>query len=286
MMCRRLQSSVMWIGTVRESYWSYHWLHNNGLYQYGVSIYIYILIKLEIHSSSYKPISIRRVKCTRLMHIYICNLAVFWLFKCTISLLTILYELVIRAVKRSNCFHIHGHEDKCSISNYPFMAIFAAIQIVLSQIPNFHKLSWLSIVAAVMSFAYSSIGLALSVAKVAGIHKHFLINYLYFMYICYIVLTIYLIKYYLKCWMIKSGILKYWSSVTWSGGGHDHVRTSLTGTTVGVDVTGSDKVWRSFQSIGDIAFAYAYSTVLIEIQASTITHHQLTIYNIYSDFSY
>ncbi|KAL7127646.1 hypothetical protein ABFS83_14G266000 [Erythranthe nasuta] len=128
---------------------------------------------------------------------------------------TITASISMVAVKRSNCFHIHGHEDKCSISNIPFMIIFAAIQIILSQIPNFHKLSWLSIVAAVMSFAYSSVGLGLSIAKVAG---------------------------------------------------GAHARTSLTGTTVGVDVSGSDKVWRSFQSIGDIAFAYAYSTVLIEIQ--------------------
>jgi hypothetical protein len=37
---------------------------------------------------------------------------------------------------------------------------------------------------------------------------------------------------------------------------------------VGVDVTGTEKVWRMFQAIGDIAFAYAYSNVLIEIQAS------------------
>jgi hypothetical protein len=51
-------------------------------------------------------------------------------------------------------------------------------------------------------------------------------------------------------------------------GGGSHVRTSLTGVTVGVDVTGSEKVWKTFQAIGDIAFAYAYSTVLIEIQAS------------------
>lgn len=43
--------------------------------------------------------------------------------------------------------------------------------------------------------------------------------------------------------------------------------TSVTGTQVGVGVTGTEKVWRSFQAIGDIAFAYAYSTVLIEIQA-------------------
>jgi hypothetical protein len=79
------------------------------------------------------------------------------------------FELLLyRAVKRSNCYHKHGHDAKCYISNNPFMIIFACIQIVLSQIPNFHKLSWLSIVAAVMSFAYSSIGLGLSIAKIAG----------------------------------------------------------------------------------------------------------------------
>lgn len=48
-------------------------------------------------------------------------------------------------------------------------------------------------------------------------------------------------------------------------------RTSLTGVTVGVDVTAADKVWRCFQAIGDIAFAYAYSNVLIEIQVSLQT---------------
>lgn len=128
---------------------------------------------------------------------------------------TITASISMVAVKRSNCFHKYGHDVKCKTSNYPFMVIFACIQIVLSQIQNFHKLSWLSILAAIMSFAYSSIGLGLSVAKAAG------------------------------------------------GG---PVRTSLTGVTVGVDVSGSEKVWRTFQAIGDIAFAYAYSTVLIEIQ--------------------
>lgn len=44
--------------------------------------------------------------------------------------------------------------------------------------------------------------------------------------------------------------------------------TALTGTAVGVDVSASEKVWKVFQAIGDVAFAYAYSTVLIEIQAS------------------
>ncbi|XP_059631199.1 amino acid permease 6-like [Cornus florida] len=134
---------------------------------------------------------------------------------------TITASISMVAVKRSNCFHKNGHDVKCSISNYPFMSIFAVIQIVLSQIPNFHKLSWLSIVAAIMSFAYSSIGLGLSIAKVVG---------------------------------------------------GEPVRTSLTGVAVGVDVSGSEKVWRTFQAIGDIAFAYAYSTVLIEIQDTLKSH--------------
>ncbi|GER31146.1 amino acid transporter [Striga asiatica] len=134
---------------------------------------------------------------------------------------TITASISIVAVKRSNCFHKQGHKAACNVSNYPYMGLFAGIQIILSQIPNFHELSWLSIMAAVMSFAYSTIGLGLSIAKVAG---------------------------------------------------GDRVRTTLTGTTVGVDVSAADKVWRSFQAIGDIAFAYAYATVLIEIQDTLKSH--------------
>lgn len=48
------------------------------------------------------------------------------------------------------------------------MIIFASIQLVLSQIPNFHDLAWLSILAAIMSFAYASIGVGLSIARVVG----------------------------------------------------------------------------------------------------------------------
>ncbi|KAD4586278.1 hypothetical protein R6Q59_035383 [Mikania micrantha] len=128
---------------------------------------------------------------------------------------TITASISIVAVKRSNCFHDNGHDAHCKPSNYPYMIVFALIQMVLSQIPNFHKLSWLSIVAAVMSFAYSLIGLGLSIAEVAG------------------------------------GV---------------HTKTTLTGTEVGINLSGSEKVWHTFQAIGDIAFAYAYSTVLIEIQ--------------------
>lgn len=48
------------------------------------------------------------------------------------------------------------------------MIIFGISEIIFSQIPDFDQVWWLSIVAAVMSFTYSSIGLALGVAKVAG----------------------------------------------------------------------------------------------------------------------
>lgn len=56
-------------------------------------------------------------------------------------------------------------------------------------------------------------------------------------------------------------------NVTYDEGGKVG-KTTLTGTLVGVDVTATQKIWRSFQAVGDIAFAYAYATVLIEIQAS------------------
>ncbi|KAJ0710778.1 putative amino acid transporter, transmembrane domain-containing protein [Helianthus annuus] len=72
------------------------------------------------------------------------------------------------AVKRSNCFHKYGHEAACHVPNNPFMVIFAIIQILLSQVPNFHKLTPLSVIAAIMSFSYSFIGIGLSVSKIIG----------------------------------------------------------------------------------------------------------------------
>ncbi|KAI3897050.1 hypothetical protein MKW92_052037 [Papaver armeniacum] len=129
---------------------------------------------------------------------------------------TITASISLAAVAKSNCYHKYGHEHDCSVSTYYYTVIFAVIQILLCQIPNFHKLSWLSIVAAVMSFAYSSIGIGLSIAKVAEPHHH--------------------------------------------------ARTTLTGVQVGVDVTGAEKVWRTFQALGNIAFAYAFSNILVEIQ--------------------
>lgn len=48
------------------------------------------------------------------------------------------------------------------------MITFGIIEILFSQIPDFDQVWWLSIVAAIMSFTYSGVGLALGVAKVAG----------------------------------------------------------------------------------------------------------------------
>ncbi|CAA3024515.1 amino acid permease 6-like [Olea europaea subsp. europaea] len=120
------------------------------------------------------------------------------------------------AIKRSNCFHKHGQQEGCHEKNNDFIILFGVIQIILSQIPNFHKLSVLSLVAAVMSFAYSSIGIALSIAKIAG--------------------------------------------------GDGHAETGLTGIPVGENQSSVDKMWNTFSAFGNIAFAYAFSNVLIEIQ--------------------
>lgn len=46
------------------------------------------------------------------------------------------------------------------------------------------------------------------------------------------------------------------------------IKGSLTGVRIGV-VTETQKVWRSFQALGAIAFAYSYSLILIEIQVHT-----------------
>ncbi|BAT16234.1 Os12g0195100 [Oryza sativa Japonica Group] len=70
-----------------------------------------------------------------------------------------------RAIKRAGCFHANGHNVPCHISSTPYMLIFGAFEIVFSQIPDFHEIWWLSIVAAVMSFTYSGVGLGLGIAQ-------------------------------------------------------------------------------------------------------------------------
>ncbi|WOG82812.1 hypothetical protein DCAR_0101980 [Daucus carota subsp. sativus] len=110
-----------------------------------------------------------------------------------------------------------GNDKECRASNNLFILIYGVVQIVLSQIPNFHKLAYLSIVAATMSFAYSFIGIALSLTKIIQ--------------------------------------------------GNGHFEKSLVGVPVGwKGQTKEDKLWNVFSALGDIAFAYAFSSILTNIQ--------------------
>ncbi|KAL8110825.1 amino acid permease 3-like [Apium graveolens] len=127
---------------------------------------------------------------------------------------TIAASISMTAIVRSNCFHASHAKNPCHISSTPYMLAFGVMQILFSQIPDFDQISWLSIVAAVMSFTYSSIGLGLGISKVA-----------------------------------ETG----------------QIRGSLTGISIG-SVTQTQKIWKSFQALGAIAFAYSFSLILIEIQ--------------------
>lgn len=127
---------------------------------------------------------------------------------------TIAASISMTAIQRSNCFSSNGHDDPCHVSSNPYMIAFGVAEILLSQIPDFDQISWLSIVAAVMSFTYSTIGLGLGIAKVVEV---------------------------------------------------GHFRGSFTGAAIGT-VTKSEKIWNTFQALGNIAFAYSYSLILIEIQ--------------------
>ncbi|XP_077231400.1 amino acid permease 4-like [Tasmannia lanceolata] len=128
---------------------------------------------------------------------------------------TIAASISMMAVKKSNCFHKSGGKGPCHMSSNAYMIMFGITEVLFSQIPDFDQVWWLSIVAAIMSFTYSTVGLSLGIAKVA-----------------------------------ENGSFK----------------GSLTGVSIGAAVTPTQKVWKSLQALGDIAFAYSYSIILIEIQ--------------------
>ncbi|KAJ1265061.1 hypothetical protein BS78_08G049200 [Paspalum vaginatum] len=133
---------------------------------------------------------------------------------------TIAASISMQAVWRANCFHhARGHAGAdgaaCRSSSVPYMVAFGAVQLLFSQIPDFDQIQWLSVVASVMSFAYSGIGLGLAVAQT-----------------------------------VSNGAF----------------RGSLTGVAVGAGATVMQKVWRTMQALGNIAFAYSFSNVLIEVQ--------------------
>ncbi|KAI7731190.1 hypothetical protein M8C21_030261 [Ambrosia artemisiifolia] len=116
------------------------------------------------------------------------------------------------AIQRSNCYHNHGHEAPCEYEGNLYMFLFGVIQIVMSQIPDFHSMMWVSFIAAIMSFCYASIGFGLGIAKV-----------------------------------IDNG--------------------KIDGDIYGAAaVSAPMKLLVTFQALGDVAFAYPYSLVFLEIQ--------------------
>lgn len=85
-------------------------------------------------------------------------------------------------MKKSFCFHKYGHEHDCTMSNNKYIILFGLIQILLCQVPNFHELSILSFIAAVMSFGYASIGLGLSIKMIADNHGETLSHKCFFFF--------------------------------------------------------------------------------------------------------
>lgn len=73
-----------------------------------------------------------------------------------------------RAILKSNCYHDQGHKATCHYKTTNYMLLFGAVQILVSQIPEFRNTEWLSAIAAIMSFTYSLIGSGLGLAKVIG----------------------------------------------------------------------------------------------------------------------
>ncbi|XP_027329841.1 probable amino acid permease 7 isoform X4 [Abrus precatorius] len=118
----------------------------------------------------------------------------------------------LRAILKSNCYHKEGHDAPCNYGDSMYMAIFGVVEIVMSFIPDLHNMAWVSVVAAIMSFSYSSIGLGLGIKTV-----------------------------------VENG--------------------TIMGSVTGVPTSNiADKLWLAFQALGDIAFAYPFTVILLEIQ--------------------
>ncbi|XLT07054.1 hypothetical protein HN51_045803, partial [Arachis hypogaea] len=125
---------------------------------------------------------------------------------------TIGASLSMMAITKIHCIYSSEGKDPCIIYGNRYLMGFGIIQLGFSQLPDFHNISWLSILAAAMSFTYSIIGLILGIIKMA-----------------------------------ENGT----------------VMGTLAGAKGELPI---DNVWGIFLALGNIAFAYSYSFILIEIQ--------------------
>lgn len=117
------------------------------------------------------------------------------------------------------------------------MLTFGIIQIIASQIPDFRNTIWLSVVAAIMSFAYSIIGSALGLAEVIRKRRSWIF--------CERNETNIFWPHLLE--FIENGVIK---------GSIGGVPTATT----------AGKVWAISEALGDIAFAFPFSVIFLEIQ--------------------
>ncbi|XP_074287135.1 putative amino acid permease 7 [Silene latifolia] len=78
---------------------------------------------------------------------------------------TITAAVSARTIQKSNCFRKEGHQASCSYGDDMYIILFGCVQVITSQIPDFHNMKWLSVVATLMSFVYSTIGVGLGFNK-------------------------------------------------------------------------------------------------------------------------
>ncbi|XP_015881250.1 probable amino acid permease 7 isoform X2 [Ziziphus jujuba] len=123
---------------------------------------------------------------------------------------TITTATSLRAIR--NSYPVEGKLANSEYVDATYVLIFGFAQIFLSQLHGFHNIQWLSVIASIMSFCYSFIGLGLGLAKVIG-----------------------------------NGYIK--------------------GSTTGISSsTALEKTLSISQALGDIAFAYPYTSIIFEIQ--------------------
>ncbi|KAK2378217.1 hypothetical protein P8452_49739 [Trifolium repens] len=75
-------------------------------------------------------------------------------------------SISLRAIQNSIPQDNKENETPSEFADAYYMLIFGIVQIVLSQIPNLHNINWLSVVAAITSFAYCFIGMGLSIMQI------------------------------------------------------------------------------------------------------------------------
>nr|GEY17168.1 probable amino acid permease 7 isoform X2 [Tanacetum cinerariifolium] len=97
---------------------------------------------------------------------WVCGLLQYMSFHGTSIAYVVTTATCINVIRKSNCYHNIGRDAKCEYNGNIYMLLFGVVQIVMSQIPNFNSMVLVSVVAAIMSFCYASIGFGLGFAQV------------------------------------------------------------------------------------------------------------------------